>query len=690
MPLVLVWAALVFGATQTERYRAYIPLQKVDESRIDWRFRSRGRQPGHPDVVVVGVTGSSLDPTLIAEFAAESEAVELMKGGWPPPRQFWAAVIDRLMQLGAKTVALDILLPGERDGNAEIAAALAKYPGRVVLGSTLIMENNESIRRGQTFIVPDPSIVGAAASEVVGYCFLAPELDNVIRRVSYRTSELHEFGIEDDTRDLTAFSALAYEKFTGKQAPSGYDQVINYQGPPTTYRYIPIEEIFVDRLVKTDPKFDGGNAFKDKLVFVGPIAETFHDVHKTPFGLNAATTPGVEIHAQIAGALLYGKPMRDAPGWARTGLAIAVSVLAVGGVLWMRTAAMQVVFLGALLAVGTLGAQWLFAHRQILVHTGPADFCLLAIGGFGVLLTFTIAQLERSLIRGVLDRYVSKNVAQLVVERADDFAQMLRGEKKNVTILFSDVRGFTSIFESSDAVALVGQLNEYFDRMVRLILGEGGTLQKFIGDAIMAAWGDTHSLGAEEDATRAVRTALAMRPALRELNGGWTGKPDRIEMSIGIGVNHGEVVVGEIGSPERREFTVIGDAVNTAARFESATKHYKVDILIGGSVEALTRASFVYRCVDLSRFMGKKKPVETFTVLSDAATPAPAWLAAYHDAIGHYRAQRWVEAAALFREADAQIGGNDSLCGMYLDRIAHFEKSPPPADWDGAYTMTEK
>ena len=356
MPLVLVWAALVFGATQTERYRAYIPLQKVDESRIDWRFRSRGRQPGHPDVVVVGVTGSSLDPTLTAEFAAESEAVEMMKGGWPPPRRFWAMAIDRLMQLGAKTVALDILFPGGREGNAEIAAALAKYPGRVVLGSTLIMENNESIRRGQTFIVPDPSIVGAAASEVVGYCFLAPELDNVIRRVSYRTSELHEYGIEDDTRDLTAFSALAYEKFSGKQAPSGYDQLINYQGPPTTYRYIPIEEIFVDRLIKTDPKFAGGNAFKDKLVFVGPIAETFHDVHKTPFGLNASTTPGVEIHAQIAGALLYGKPMRDAPGWARAVLALAVSVLAVGGILWMRTAAMQVVFLAALLAVETLGA----------------------------------------------------------------------------------------------------------------------------------------------------------------------------------------------------------------------------------------------------------------------------------------------------------------------------------------------
>lgn len=690
VPIILVWAALIFGLTQTERFRSYIPLQKVDASRVDWRFRMRGNQPPNPNVVIVGVTGSSLDATLLAEFAGDHEAIQLMQNGWPWKRRFWALLIDRLMELGAKIVALDILFPGEREGNADIAAMLAKYPGRIVLGSTMNIENNEGIRRGLTFIVPDPGIVGPDPHGVVGYCFLAPDLDNVIRRVSYRTSELHEFGVEDDTRDLTAFSALAVEKFSGQRAPGGYDQPINYQGPPTTYPYIPVEEVFIDRLVKSDPKFAGGAAFKDKLVFVGPIAETFHDVHKTPFGRNAETTPGVEIHAQVAGALLSGQQLRDAPPQTTRWLAFGVSVLAVLALIRLRTAAGQLGALVVVMAAVTIGTQWFFAERQLLIPVGAADFCLVAIGLFGVTLTFTTAQLDRALIRGVLDRYVSKNVANLAVERADDFQQMLRGEKRNVTVLFSDVRGFTSIFETSDATGLVAQLNEYFARMVALIHGQGGTLQKFIGDAIMAAWGDTHSLGAEEDALRAVRTALTMRPALAELNRGWSSDPARFEMRIGIGVNHGEAVVGEIGSPERMEFTLLGDAVNTAARFESATKQYGVDILIGGSVEQLTQGRFVYRRVDLARFKGKKLPVETFAVLSDHTVPAPAWLAEYHDGMVHFRAQRWAEAETLFRAVNAQLGGNDFLCQMYLARLAEFAAHPPPANWDGAHTLTEK
>ena len=260
-----------------------------------------------------------------------------------------------------------------------------------------------------------------------------------------------------------------------------------------------------------------------------------------------------------------------------------------------------------------------------------------------------------------------------------------------MTIVFSDVRGFTSIFESSDAVALVEQLNEYFEQMVACIQEEGGTLQKFIGDAIMAAWGDTHSLGHGEDAVRAVRCALAMRRALRDLNELWKVNPARVPMRTGVGVNHGEVVVGEVGSQGvRKEFTLLGDAVNSAARFESATKQYHVDLLVGGSVEALTREKFVYRAVDRARFKGKTQPIEVFAVLSDAATPAPAWLARWHEAVALFRGARFAEAVPLFRNIAVEIGGEDFLCGMYLARIAIYEIDPPPADWDGAHTLSEK
>lgn len=313
VPLVLIWTVLVFALTQTDRFAAFIPLQKAEQAITDWRFRVRGNRPGNPAVTIVGITGSSLDPTLLDEFASEHEGVALMQKPWPWNRRFWALLIDRLFQLGARTVALDILLPGEREGNAELAEVIAKYPGRVVLGSTMIIENNEGLRRSQTFIVPDESIIGDRRSELVGYCFLPPDSDNVIRRVSYRTSEIREFRGRDDTQDLTSFAAFAVQKFTGQAAPYGYDQPINYQGPATTYPYIPVEQVFVDRLLAQLPPAQREAPFRDKLVFVGPIAETFHDVHKTPFGRDAETTPGVEIHAQIAGALLAGIPLRDAP-----------------------------------------------------------------------------------------------------------------------------------------------------------------------------------------------------------------------------------------------------------------------------------------------------------------------------------------------------------------------------------------
>jgi adenylate cyclase len=244
--------------------------------------------------------------------------------------------------------------------------------------------------------------------------------------------------------------------------------------------------------------------------------------------------------------------------------------------------------------------------------------------------------------------------------------------------------------EGSDPEKLVAQLNEYFLEMVGAVLKEGGTLQKFIGDAIMAAWGDTHSEGLAEDARRAVNAALQMRGALAKLNEQWLVKPDRTKLSIGIGVNHGEIIVGNIGHPQRMEFTVLGDGVNLAARLETATKQFHTDILIGESVEALTRDQFIYREVGAVAFKGKTKPIKVFTLVSDRSQPAPAWLAQYHEGIHFFRGRQFDRAGELFRSAAQEIGGQDFLCEMYLGYCAINHASPPPSDWNGAFTLTEK
>ena len=170
----------------------------------------------------------------------------------------------------------------------------------------------------------------------------------------------------------------------------------------------------------------------------------------------------------------------------------------------------------------------------------------------------------------------------------------------------------------------------------------------------------------------------------------WSERPDRTPITIGIGVNLGEVIVGEVGHPDRKEYTVLGDGVNFAARLESGTKQFHTDCLVGESVEALTRDRFVFRHVDYIRVKGKTKPVNVYIPLSDRSVPPPEWLGEYARARELYVARKFVEAAALFRKVKEQIGGEDFICDMYAERCERYAQEPPPADWDGSYTLTEK
>jgi adenylate cyclase len=181
-----------------------------------------------------------------------------------------------------------------------------------------------------------------------------------------------------------------------------------------------------------------------------------------------------------------------------------------------------------------------------------------------------------------------------------------------------------------------------------------------------------------------------MRAALKTLNEKWEPSPDRARLSIGIGVNHGEVIVGNVGHPQRMEFTVLGDGVNLTARLESATRQFYTDILIGEETEKLTRQHFIYRHVGAIAFKGKSRPVETFFVLSAATQPAPTWLAAHHEAIQLYRAKQFAAAAARFQTVQQEIGAPDHLCSLYISQCELLAQNPPPTNWEGAFTLNEK
>jgi adenylate cyclase len=267
---------------------------------------------------------------------------------------------------------------------------------------------------------------------------------------------------------------------------------------------------------------------------------------------------------------------------------------------------------------------------------------------------------------------------------------VLGGKDQKVSILFSDVRNFTTMSEALGARETVSMLNEYFERMVDVILHHKGVLDKFIGDAVMALFGVPFN--GEHDADDAVKAANAMFVALGELNVE-RRRDGKAPLDIGVGIATGVVVVGNIGSTKRMEYTAIGDSVNLASRLESATKFYGARILLSESTRAELANKTLLREIDLLRVQGKKEPVaiyESMDYLTEETFPnlAPA-VERYAEGIRHYRAREFKDALACFRET-LVLNPGDKPSRLYVERAEHFIASPPPPDWDGVWTMTSK
>jgi adenylate cyclase len=684
-------AVVLFAISCTEPFRSRQPVRDLAAMVHDANFqRKRGEEP-LKDVVIVGITTSSLSAEDLQPLAAKSETVRAMsENTWPWPRPIHARVIEKLFEEGAKIVAVDIAMPSERDGDDELIAVMKKYAGRIVLASVIQAQPG---RKELVFIHPRPEFLEAAGTGALGLVNFVPyggDDSPIVRRYDSHTSEGREVGIDDGIHDIVHFAVRSAELYTGKAVPPRYNEIIPYRGRPGTFDYIPVEQIFMGADFKNGlAHFKNGEAtFRDKLVFYGPIAEIMHDVHPTPLG----TMPGVEIHAQLASSLIESQRIIDMgilhPATAHAA-SLAVTLLCAFLVLWLRNPLLQLAALGATL-FGALEIGYAAFLGGVYFPAAPWLITGTFAGIGGITYSFILERMERAHVRKTFGRFVSKRIADVVLKNAEEFDHARAGERRAVAVLFSDIRSFTTWSENAAPENLVGQLNEYFEAMVPLVEDNEGNAQKFIGDAILAAWGDTHSNGHAEDCRRAVLAAMKMREALKTLNARWAGRDDRITISIGIGINHGTVVTGEVGQSERREFTVLGDGVNFAARLESATKQFHTDCLVGESVEALTREFFEYREVGFLRVKGKTKPVHIFTPLSEKGTAAPGWLGDYQRALELHRKRDFSRAAALFTEVKERAGGDDFLCDWYLDLGRRYLIDPPSESWDGSETLTEK
>ena len=302
----------------------------------------------------------------------------------------------------------------------------------------------------------------------------------------------------------------------------------------------------------------------------------------------------------------------------------------------------------------------------------------------GLIVLEDISQEKR--MKTTMYRYMTPGVAERVMALGDD--ALMVGERRDVTILFSDIRGYTTLTENLEADKVVSLLNQYFETMVEAVFNHEGTLDKFIGDALMAVFGAPLPL--ENHALMSVLAALDMRRRLEEFN---RGRLDQPQIRIGIGISSGEVVSGNIGSQKRMDYTVIGDGVNLSSRLESVTKEYGCDIILSEFTYRLCRDRIWVRELDKIRVKGKQEAVSIYELIGDRQQPLDSQ---FHELLALYNAGRSAYQNRDFQAAIAQFEQvlqrrpDDRAAAIHLERAHAYLLSPPPASWDGVHTMTQK
>lgn len=662
---------------------------ETQEWRVYDQLHQRGRAAAiDPDIVVLGIDDASMDienSSALPEEIEKSRALQLMVG-WPWSREVYAHVLDRLFEAGAKTAVIDLMFPAPSnsfpEGDAVFKAALDKYKGRVLIGADFVTAASGG-KESASLSMPWDGLVPQTwpADERIAFVTVPADDDGVVRATRFFRSDSGEA-----ERTLASFPA-AVMRLHGRaeMIPLGKPEHIMRFSAPDAYAYYPVHDIFIEPLWKQN--FADGAFFKDKTVFIGPAARQMQDAKETAVG----SMLGVQVHAQALAALKRGDFLEMSPLWVRAVLLIVFVLAAFALVLLLRKPLWSMLILLGVIALGIYTQLWFFDSVAFVV---PMTVPLLGWGlcGFvSITYDYLLERKQKEAFRKAITRYFSPDMAAEILRDPDDYYKALSGVNRTITILFSDVRGFTSMSETAKPDELVAQLNEYLEKMVEVVFGHRGSIDKFIGDAVMAVWGrlrdpsDDKSLN--EEAISAVTTAVRMREELATLNVGWKNRQMQ-ELAFGIGIHQGEAIVGNIGSTERMEFTAIGDTVNSAARLESATKQYGVDLIISDAVRHRVHDQFVCRSADLVKVKGKMQPLEIFTVQGRKGECDMAVIEIFENAIRLFRSGSFTDALAEFEKARA-TGLDDGLTAMYLERCQDMIATPPEA-WDGVWTMTKK
>jgi adenylate cyclase len=538
----------------------------------------------------------------------------------------------------------------------------------------------------------------------IGFFNIVPDQDGVLRR----TLLVLPFGRSKDINDWQMFGSLeiqtvrVYLGLPTTQLSVNFNQIgvasinfgdklriepdytghmqINYRGPRGSYLYKSIADVVTRN-------FEPGT-FTGKIVLVGASATGIGDQRSTPYG--GIDYPGVEVHANVIDNILHQQFLVRG---ARQALWDVLVILFLGIPLgiWMALVQPRWMWFGATLFIPLAAVDYMaFRHNWWLNFTIPA----MTLTGNVLLVSLyraLVEEKEKRKVRTEFGNYLSPEVVRrLLVD-----PRLVDPKKTDITVMFSDIRGFTTISEKLDAQELALFLNQYLSDMTRIVFKNNGTLDKYIGDAVMSFWGAPFEEPGH--ATKACNASLEMIQRVRELQKQWEaeGKP---KLEIGIGLNTGVVSVGRMGSSLRRGYTAIGDAVNLSSRLEGLNKDYSTHIIVNETTyQGAKNDGFVFRELDLIRVKGKLQPVTIYQLMgrqADFAADGSAeavrlQVEAFARARGLYRGRLWKAAKDAFREF-LEKWPKDGPAGVYLERCQEYIITEPPANWDGVFVMTHK
>ncbi|MBI1363931.1 MAG: CHASE2 domain-containing protein [Proteobacteria bacterium] len=670
--------------------------------------------------------GTSTAPVYILNIDEKSLAEV---GQWPWPRTVIAKLVENAFEHeGIKTLAFDVVfaepdrtapevvskdwnLPeGTRKQLAELpknddvlARAFAKYP--VVAGYAFeYTTDSQPVKDFEPKVSVNiaggsglPNVPQAAnvirnipklekAASGTGFFSFNPDADGIVRKpplvTAYNGQYFPILGIEalrlwKDTRSFVALtdSFGDVKGFKIKNLVLPTDAEGNF--------WVRYRELDPQKYISASDVLHGrvqNGLLKDAIVFVGTSASGLLDIRATPVH---PSMPGVDVHAQMVENILDGQFLtRDYNAdlyeqMFLLGMGIALILMVeFFGALTGGFVAVSILALVALLSVQA------FRYMNMLVDVVYPSMTVIAVYMVHNVIKYAREESQRKAIRHAFSHYLSGDLVNALTHAPEQLK--LGGEQKHMTMLFSDIRGFTTLSEGLTPQELTALLNEYLTPMTDIVMSNKGTIDKYMGDAIMAFW--NAPLDIPDHERLACVSALAMLDKLRDLNAKWSAE-NRPTIKMGLGLHCGTVTVGNMGSTQRFDYTVLGDAVNLASRLEGLCKLYGVQVIISGDMRSKVTDALCMP-LDLVAVKGKTEPVDIYALLAlGTGTPEQQKAAQTAEAaMAAYRAQNWKEAEKLFGSLD----GFDVLKELYLERIAAFRKKAPPKSWDGVYVATSK